>query len=72
MTRWTKDGKLNLGALGVLELHRWSGGWQWYWSWTPDGHPIDWKEYPSEDAAKRSAVSWLRRALKQAARRLEG
>ena len=66
MATWT-DGKLDLGALGTLRLHQWSGGWQWY---APNDE-ADPREYATEDAARSAAESWLRRALKQAARRLE-
>jgi hypothetical protein len=75
MTRW-KDGKLDLGALGALVVTESTGyaepRWWWgichekdaYWQQTPS--------YKTASAAKRAAISWLRRALKQASKRVEG
>jgi hypothetical protein len=66
MSKW-RDGKLDLGRLGALRLHHWSGGWQWY----APSDEADPREYATEAAAQRAAERWLRAALKQAAKRLE-
>jgi hypothetical protein len=79
MTRW-KDGKLDLGELGVLWVF--GGGVHscWYWRYgIGRGESIytrlekeNFKCHDTEAAAKRAAVSWLRRALQQAGKRVEG
>jgi hypothetical protein len=73
MTRW-KDGKLDLGALGVLDVSDgYSAGWFWELS-SRDGRKmlIQGKTaYATQSAARRAAVSWLRRALQQAGKRVE-
>jgi hypothetical protein len=71
MTRWTKDGKLDLGRLGkihVLDATDNAGRMEFWFEVEVDHQSRSWR---TEAAARRAAVSWLRRALKQAAGRLE-
>jgi hypothetical protein len=74
MTRW-EDNRLELGTLGVLRVDQPRGGGLWWWEfltscycYLPDGE----KRWASPSAARRAAVSWLRRALQQASKRVEG
>jgi hypothetical protein len=72
MTRW-KGTRLDLGSLGTMLLN-YSGvsGWWWEWNVAQTGVAFSLpKHYAAEASARRAAESWLRRALKQAARRLE-
>jgi hypothetical protein len=76
MTRW-KDNRLDLGALGGLEVWEYAFVGQraptWHWEWNRNGERVECGgRYRSELTARRSAESWLRRALKQAAKRVEG
>jgi len=72
MTRWSKDGTLGLGRLGhVWVEHTAPCAWRWYWH-TLGGSMRGPYDLTTEARAKRSAESWLRRALKQAAKRVEG
>lgn len=73
MTLW-KNGRLDLGRLGRLEAWRpMNVGGIWHWDWVLDdrycavGH-----NYGSKAAAERAAVAWMRRAIRQASRRMEG
>ena len=71
MTRWT-NGKLDLGALGFLGVGTFDAGA--FWEWSYDDVTViytDGKPYPTSAAAKRAALAWLRRALKQAGKRVE-
>jgi len=74
MSKW-KNNMLDLGALGTLEVLDVYPDWTWEWV-APNGgrqgaeHRKD--DYRSPEQAQSAAEFWLRRALKQAARRLEG
>ena len=74
MTRW-KNGKLDLGALGYITSGPTclgsSKGFNFWWI-VKDETPYIGIGYRTEVAARRAAMSWLRRALKQAAKRVEG
>jgi len=72
MTRWV-DNRLDLGTLGVLLLnHSGVSGWWWEWNVAQTGVAFSLpKHYDIESAAKRAALAWLRRALKQAGKRVE-
>jgi hypothetical protein len=71
MSKWV-DGRLDLGALG--RIHLFDGedrtGRTEFWFEAEVNHQS--RAYRTEDAASRSAIAWLRRALKQASKRLEG
>lgn len=67
--RW-RDGKVNLGALGELHVFQWlslSGGEKWTWCLRSTVHN---KTFPTQTAARRAALKWLRAALKQASKRI--
>jgi len=67
MTRW-KNNKLDLGTLGVLII---CGPTSHHWAWQPlDWHSLRVVHGPYK-RPKRSAESWLKRALRQATKRLE-
>ena len=70
MTRW-KDNRLDLGALGEVRVYNISHDHKpwWVWRWKHDG---DGKPYYTDERARRAAISWLRRALQQASKRVEG
>ena len=71
MTRWTKDGKLDLGALGklhVLDSNDNAGRAEFWFEVEIDYQSRSWR---TEVVARRAAIAWMRRALKQAAKRLE-
>jgi hypothetical protein len=59
MTRWTP------------KLVHEEGGWGWYFC-TPKATVSSKNLYQTEAAARRAAISWLRRALQQAGKRVEG
>jgi len=69
MAKW-KDGKLDLGALGSVGLGGLDGT---YWLlYGPDGTiTLSSNRFDDDATAKRSAETWLRRALKQASKRLD-
>jgi hypothetical protein len=76
MTRWTSDNwcaqgsQLELGALGWLQLTKSPKGWSWGYN-HKNGYNWNERIYPDANAARRAAVSWLRRALQQAGKRVE-
>jgi hypothetical protein len=69
MARW-RDNRLDLGALGEVLVydigHNHKPAWVWRWKHDGDG-----KSYCTDERARRAAVVWLRRALKQAGKRLD-
>ena len=71
MDKWV-DNRLDLGALGHLSVWQWNST-SWDWDWTSPGGLMNrcQSRLPTEVAARRSAESWMRRALKQASKRLE-
>ena len=75
MARW-RDNRLNLGALGKMLIAvdevLPDSGFYWRWVVPTDYGAVISKMYPTSSRAKRAAESWLRRALKQASKRLEG
>ena len=71
MTRW-RDDALELGRLGQVEVVQMAPcAWRWYWH-IPGGSVRGPYDLTTEARAKRSAEAWLRRALKQAGKRLGG
>ena len=72
MARWTKDGVLRLGKLGQLydmtSIDR-RGRIQFQCELDV---PLLSRPFRTEAAARRAAICWLRAALKQATRKLEG
>ena len=66
MAKWI-DNRLDLGALGDVHIYSVTDG-EWMWRLASTGA----RGFTSEVAARRDAVAWLRRALKQAAKKLEG
>jgi len=69
MARWT-NGRLDLGALGEASLSDLCDGWAWQLV-SPYGVDIEvGGHYPTPARARRAAEGWLKRALKQASRRL--
>ena len=67
--QWRND-KLNLGRLGVVQIHY--GAFVW-WTLTPVGGArcrVDDGRYTDDVACKRAVRRWLRVALKQAGKRL--
>jgi len=72
MTRW-KDGTLDLGRLGKVRSVGTRYGWICKWYNMAFTHPfIIASSGKTQDDARVKAISWLRRALKQAAKRVEG
>jgi hypothetical protein len=74
--RW-QDRKLDLGALGVLRVmtNAYRQDRDYFWEWDAPGDydvVISERTYSTEAAARRAAVAWLRRALQQASKRVEG
>ena len=73
MTRWIGN-LLDLGALGSLVVST-SQDYtprRWWWG-IRHGSVVNWTQVPpykSAADARRAAIAWLRRALKQAAKRL--
>ena len=73
MTRWV-DNRLDLGALGHIWVEQvvMTAPFAWRWCWySPGGSVSGPYDLTSEARAKRAAESWLRRALKQAAKRVD-
>jgi TfoX/Sxy family transcriptional regulator of competence genes len=71
MAKW-KNGRLYLGALGTLEISDLGDGWAWQMVSPCGNDALVGERYPSAAAARRAAESWLRRALKQADKRIGG
>ena len=68
-TRWT-DNRLDLGALGEVYVERkFMCTDLWCWRWKHDGTGY---VYPTAARARRAAEAWMRRALKQASKRMGG
>lgn len=71
MARW-KDDRLDLGALGVLSLSDLGDGWAWQLV-AKNGNDVEvGRHYPTAARARKAAEAWMRRALKQAGKGLEG
>jgi hypothetical protein len=74
--RW-RDNRLDLGPLGEVRVYEGYAGFykNWCWAWMVDQGEVDYQfatatGYPTAAAAQRDAETWIRRALKRAARRV--
>lgn len=65
--RW-RNHRLDLGLLGEVRVYEMCGQHGvWIWRWQHSGGDC---KYPAPDKAQRAAETWIRRALRQAARRV--